>query len=490
MAIMNLDQWVPATLSRESYRIGPGDILGIYVKGKALLNYKVRPDAGPDQNPNEVIVSPNGDIHIPLAGKIPCAGMTVPELEDAVKTALSKYIREFDVSISVNRVRTVNVWMSGETENPGPHILPAVATVSLAVMQSGVKHTGSTRRIGLTRGGEKLSIDLYRMSVTGVIDGDVSLEPGDVIHVPVVTDYVEVRGEVVRPGRYEMVDFDGDSRDFNVSDVVKLAHGTTPAAALDRVFIERIDGDGGKSRINVDLKGGGGSTIMKVGDVLLVPSIEAFQPMIRLIGEFRGEGVYKRSPGGSETDLENRTGIYFLKRGQTILDVILATGGVTPQADLKRARIERRDGEKVRVIPVDLDRLLVQKDKSVDVALENGDSIVLPSVADKIHVFGEVRSPGSFVYSPSRRLVDYLGDAGGPTDLARLTEVSVVRGPAESPTVVRIDARRAIRGTSLEGNPELEPGDIVFVPQMFVSGWRDGLQLLFSSLSLASLLSR
>jgi len=479
-AIKNLDLWVPAVLSRDGYRIGAGDTLGIYVQGKSSLKYIARPDAGPEQNANEVTVSLSGDINLPLAGKITAAGRTVAQIEDAIRTELSKYIRQFDLSVSITQVRTVNVWISGEVENLGPQVLPAVSTVSLAALQAGIKPSGSTRRITLTRDGKQRTVDLYKMTVTGLIDADIPLEPGDSIHVPPVTDYVEVKGEVTRPGRYEMAAFDGNH--FGVQDLIKLSLGATPAAALDKASIERIGGDGQKTALSVDL--GQQSALdgeLQSGDVLVVPSIEAFQPIIRLMGEFKGDGVYSRTS-------PSKSGIYYLKRGQTVLDVLTATGGVTPQADLKRGRIERKEDGKILSIPIDLESLLVVNDKAADVALVNGDLLVLPSAADEIHVFGEVNRPGSYAYSPSRKLVDYLGDAGGPTQRAQLTAVSVVRGSPESPEIIKLNVKNAIRGSSPKGNPELAPGDVVFVPQLFVSDWRDAMQLIFSSISLASLL--
>jgi len=492
--VKNLDQWIPAALSREDYRIGPGDVLDIRVQGKANLGYTVRPVAegdattGTSAGPHEVAVSPSGDIQIPLAGKIRAAGKTVSELEETIHTALSKYIRQFSVSVSVAQVRTINIWISGQVANPGPQVLPAVSTVSLAVLQAGIKPSGSTRRISLTRGGKQHTVDLYKMMITGNVDLDIPLEPGDSIHVPPVTEYVQVTGEVTRPGRYEMIGLEAGAGSFSVQDLISLSLGVTPAAAQERSFIERIDSDGRKFSVSIDLRSAGKDTPMQAGDTLVVTSVEAFQPIIRMTGEFKGDGVYQRAPGSTQNALENRSGIYFLKRGQTVLDVITATGGVTPQADLKRARIEREENGKVVSIPVDLDRLLVQNDKSADVTLVNGDLLVLPTTADKIHVFGSVRIPGSVVYSPSRKLIDYLGDAGGPTEQARLTDVSVVRGADGTPEITRYNVERTIRGGVAKGNPELMPGDVVFVPQKFVSNWRDGLQLVFSAVSLASLL--
>ena len=487
---ISLDQWFPSGVAGDSYRIAPGDALGIHVYGRSSLDYlNPNPSAAAESGgPSEVIVSPDGDVYIRLAGRVAAAGKTTSELEDAIRKALSPYIREFDVTVTLGKARTVNVWITGEVENPGPRTFPAECSVSLAVLQAGIKPTGSTRRVTLIRGEDRVLVDLYWMMVTGKVGSDVALESGDIVHVPPVKEYVEIRGECTRPGRYEMLTSAGESGSFEAAHLLELSLGLSPAAALSRCSIERIGSDGLKSAVSVDLSETPVSVKLQSGDVLVVPSIEAYQPIIRLIGEFKGDGVYQRAPGATEIDVENRGGIYPLKQGQSALDVISATGGVTPQADLKHARIERNQGDKTLEIALDLERLIVHHDLTADVELQSGDSLVLPAISDRIHVFGQVRRPGSYVYSPRRRLVDYLSDAGGPTDKAKLADVSVVRGGLESPQVLRLNAESAIRGYSDQGNPELQPGDIVYIREKFISGWRDGVQLIFTSISLANLL--
>lgn len=490
----NLAEWIPASLPRDTYGISPGDTLMISVRGKANLNYHIHPAMTPGENAEEIQVSPGGEILLPLIGEVKAADKTVVELEHLLRTKLGEYFKNFEVSVSVSKVRTINVWISGEVEKPGPQILPAVSTVSLAALQAGIKPTGSTRRIALIRGTERKVVDLYKMAVSGSIEEDIPLQPGDSIHVPPATDCVEVSGELIRPGRYEMVCLSHDSMGFHAGDLVQLALGAVPSAALDKAFIERIGEGDKKKAINVNLRNDSDlGTALQSGDVLVIPSISAFQPMIRLIGEFKGDGVYQRAPttnlsSAATENVQNKSGIYFLKQGQTVMDVITVTGGVTPQADLKRAYVDRRENGIMRQIPIDLERLLVDGDKTADVALMNGDTIVLPAVADKIQIFGEVNSPGSYIYSPNRRLIDYVGNAGGPTGKAKLNEVSVVRVVDGKPNVIRLNAKNAMRGTSVAGNPILEPGDIVYVPSKFVSDWRDAIQLVFTGLSLSALL--
>jgi hypothetical protein len=81
-----------------------------------------------------------------------------------------------------------------------------------------------------------------------------------------------------------------------------------------------------------------------------------------------------------------------------------------------------------------------------------------------------------------------LGDAGGPTERSKLSDVRIVKGTADAPKITRVDVNSAIIGKSASSNPTLEAGDIVFVPSKFIGGWREGVQLIFTSLSLGSLL--
>ena len=467
----------------DEYRVGPGDALTVTMQCPSGIGICADEEQSGGTTTREATVSPTGDITLPLIGDIHVGGKTTDGIRGLIHKELSRYVRRFMVEVKIAKLRMMNVSVSGEATNTGSQILPSVCTASMAALQAGIKPTGSTRRVTLIRGEKREIVDVYRIAESADAGRDILLEPGDAIYIAPVTRFVEITGEVVRPGRYEMVRLSGEDGDFRVCDLLELAMGTLPTAASDRAFVERIGEDGRKAAISA-----GRDVALQPGDVMVMPSISAFQPIVRLVGEFRGDGVYQRAAGSTREDSQNKGGIYFLKQGQTLLDVISATGGVTPQADLKRAHIERTHDGVAREVPLDLERLLVDGDRSADVQLKNGDTIVLPASADKIHVFGEIKSPGSYAYSPNRRLIDYLGDAGGPTQSARLTEISVVRGDDDHPNIRRVDARMAIRRGNLDGNPVLAPGDIVYVPTKLVSDWRDAVQLIFTSLSLRSLL--
>jgi len=483
------------TLDKSTYRLAPWDTLAVNVQGRSVIGYLAKPEAAQKDDPTLIRVSPTGEIYLPLLGSINVVGKTVAVLEEEVRDGLAKYFKHFTVSITLVGPRPLYVSISGSVANPGIQSLNGIPTVSSFAIRSGILASGSMRRIELLRENKTQTIDLYRILVLGDLESDTDLQPGDKMFVPAVTRNAYIFGEVIRPGQYEMVSASGKTEDFRVRDLLELAIGTTPAAALDKATVERIGSDEKRVSIPLDLSKAdapGADMILHPGDILNIPSISAYQPIIWMVGEFTGTGVYQRSlpseAGKEKVVIQNKRGIYSLKQGQTVGDVIRATGGVTPQANLKRAYIERVSGTKRQTIPVDLEKILIQDDRTADVLLENGDYLILPALEDKVHILGEVRSPGSFDYSPSRRLIDYIGDAGGTTERSKLGEIRLVRGSAISPQVTKLNLNDTIKHASEAGNPVLQPGDIVYVPSKVIGGWHEGLQVIFEALSMAAIL--
>ena len=474
-ALTGPSDWTSVRLLSD-YRIGPGDVLTIRVKGRVDLHYggesATNQLTAPPAPPDTYTVLPDGTVHLPLIGAVRAAGKTAAELQSLVTNQLAAYFRNFTVDLSVSRPRSIKVSVSGQVANPGPQVLAATATVLEALLRAQILPTGSTRLINLRRNGRVRNIDAYGIVSQGDIEGNAILESGDDIYVPAAVDCVTVTGEVCRPGRFEMVPPQGQTAStVRVSDLVKLSLGLLPTAGRSHAIIERPVPGGEVQAIHVDLSGTDDPEL-RPGDDLVVPSVADYQPTIRLVGEFKGEGVYQRVAG----TVLNKSGVYRLAKGETAGDVIVRTGGTTPQADLKRAKIERRNGGKVQVIPLDLDRVLTYQDKSADVVLDSGDTVVLPALMDRVYVFGQVVRPGGMPYEPDRRLIDYLAGAGGPTGRAK-TSIIVVRGDPEKSQIVRADIGRSIKGQERD-NPVLQPGDVVYVPEKVVTDWRDLAQII------------
>jgi len=326
-----------------------------------------------------------------------------------------------------------------------------------------------------------MRIDAYAIVMNGALDQNVTLQPGDTLFVPVASRQVVVEGEVARPGKYEAVSFGGGI--CRVKDAIDLALGFTTAALPSKATLERKGADGSLISEPLNLEricsepGSAANVELRDGDKIRVPSISEYQSVIRMVGEFTGQGVYQRAVGAEKEEVLNKSGVYRLADGETAGGVIRKTGGWTPQADLRNARIERRNGSEIQVLALDLERILVRNDKSADAVLQNGDTLVLPSLVDKVQVLGQVARPGAYPYTPGRRLIEYIGEAGGPGPQAKPRRVTVVRRLPQGSQIFKVSLGGQA-GSPDANNPILEPGDVVYVPEAFLTNWRDIVQLL------------
>lgn len=176
---------------------------------------------------------------------------------------------------------------------------------------------------------------------------------------------------------------------------------------------------------------------------------------VRLLGALGKSGT----PGSG-------AGEYKLQGKTTVLEMITAVGGPTPDADLKSVRIRRKDGE---TVSLNLYKTIIQGDLSQDMVLNDGDLIYLPTLtkeANRVYVFGEVQKPGAYTFSgPEMRLVDAIAEAGGTTPFAYRPDTKVVRGDITQPEIFSADLVRLIEKGDRSQNLLLASGDMVYVPR-------------------------
>ena len=86
----------------------------------------------------------------------------------------------------------------------------------------------------------------------------------------------------------------------------------------------------------------------------------------------------------------------------------------------------------------------------------------------KIYVQGEVRSPGAFGFETIPDLWGAIREAGGPTEFADLSSVSIIRGDGESKVQV-VDLEAKLKTGSLKGLPRLRPKDTIWIPRSSLS---------------------
>jgi polysaccharide export outer membrane protein len=82
----------------------------------------------------------------------------------------------------------------------------------------------------------------------------------------------------------------------------------------------------------------------------------------------------------------------------------------------------------------------------------------------KIYVQGEVRAPGAFGFETIPDLWGAIREAGGPTEFADLSSVSIIRVDQES-KVLTVDLEAKLRASDLKGLPKLKSKDTIWIPR-------------------------
>ncbi|MDD3643398.1 MAG: SLBB domain-containing protein, partial [Candidatus Krumholzibacteria bacterium] len=174
---------------------------------------------------------------------------------------------------------------------------------------------------------------------------------------------IYVHGEVLNPGKYEFTE------NPSVWEALREAGGATPQAALQTVRIIRAEGEGRRTLL-VDLQ-----SVIENGNFESLPTLRPGDTVIipeRSIVYSGGGAV--RVIGGVVTP-----GPYNLTGDRSLIDAILAAGGPTEGANLKKVNIIRRmaDGGQI-TITVDFAKYLDDGDVRHNPVIYPDDAVHVP----------------------------------------------------------------------------------------------------------------
>ena len=436
----------------ESYIINTGDELLVEVWGAAESSTTQKVDN-------------QGNIILPMVGKVHVGGLNFVEAKARINTALRKiyagisapegsYAKVY-TGVSIANIRTVKVNIIGEVEAPGTYSLSALSTVINALYASGgPTENGSFRNIQVVRGGKTIAhLDIYNFLLKGSQEGNINLNDQDVIIVPPYKNQVEVIGFVKREGLYEVKEGE------KLSSLVDYFGGFKSNAYKDIMVVERIVG--AKREVKEVPFSDAGKFAMQGGDKLLVHRLsDIYHNRISITG-----AVYQ--PGN-----------YAYSEGMTVLDLIDKAAGVREEAYLNRAilfrSIDRVDKQSLNFSLKDL------LEKKQTIALQPNDSLHIygrDSLIAKpmVRIEGAVRKPQKFAYAKGLYPADLIIMAGGFIEGADQTQVQVARQLND--TNFKTISKVYTVSLSKEGEDSiaLEPNDIVtvryekgYVPQQVV----------------------
>ncbi len=250
----------------------------------------------------QLIVKRDGSVDFPELGNISISGMTFNNAVDYIKNRISTQLIGVNSSISMGRLKSINVFMAGEAVVPGSYSVSGLSTVSqLLFVAGGISEIGSLRNIQVKRAGEIISkFDVYALLKNGDATGDIRLQSGDVVLIPPINKSIFIDGAVRRIGKYEIKD------DESIIDLIELAGGTKSRAFLKRVLIERFSqSEDMPSIINIDLTlPNNHSYKLKDGDIIRIAEIDEESTIsIKLSGAVKRPGRYGWFEGIRFTDI-------------------------------------------------------------------------------------------------------------------------------------------------------------------------------------------
>jgi protein involved in polysaccharide export with SLBB domain len=269
------------------YVIGPGDELQIRIWGQVQATLRV-------------IVDRSGQIYVPQVGQIAVAGIHYGDLQEHLKSEISKSFKNFDLTVNIGRLRSIQVLVVGEARYPGTYTISSLSTLVNAVFASGGPGPqGSLRDIEVRRDGTTITnFDFYDLLIKGDKSKDVHLESGDVIYFPHVGPLVAISGSVNTPAIYEI------KENSTLNDLIQIAGDLSTLADTDRITIERVVDHNARKTLEFPYDDQSRAEPLKDGDIVRVFSIvPRYVDTVTLRGNVANPGRYPWKPGMRIRDL-------------------------------------------------------------------------------------------------------------------------------------------------------------------------------------------
>ena len=431
--------------------VGPGDELLIQVWGQVDGNYRA-------------LVDRTGAVYLRTVGTVHVAGLRYGQLENYLRSAMAQYYRNFEINVTLGKLRSIQVLVVGQVKRPGTYTISSLGNVVSALFASGgPKKRGSMRQIQLKRRGRLIAnFDLYDLLTGGDESQDGTLLPGDVIYVPPVGQLVALAGSVNVPGIFELKDH------TTLGDVIGYAGGLSNTAEGQSAIIEHIVDHHSRKAEKALLTSAGLQTELHDGDIVRFFDISGkFDETVTIRGNVAVPGHYPWRQGMRISDLiPDRdflvTREHWKHRYQVTSEEQPKTARITetelknrvkrPSAEINwtYAVIERFDPQKLttQLLSFNLGRA-IQGEQRDNLALEPGDIVTVFSQADAqvpldeqskfVHLEGEFNNAGVYQAESGETLRRIVTRAGGLTPKAYLYGAEFTRESTKTTQQARLD---------------------------------------------------
>jgi polysaccharide export outer membrane protein len=271
----------PAAQPDSGYVLGPDDQIVIRAIDAPELSDKL-----------PILIGTNGNITLPLIGRVKAGGLTVEQLETELNTRLKEYVRDPQVSVTVAESRSHPVSVFGAVTKPGVVQLQGRKTLYEVLSMAGGPRETAGSSLTVTRRRENGDIPLpnaaidptgqfsvAELNIQEILEGknpaaNIEIKPHDVVSVAEGTSsMIYVVGDVKRAGAFPL----GGRQNLSVLSAVSLAGGLERTAKADKArIIRNVPGELKHQEIAVNLEqilaGKAEDIRLRPQDVLVVPS--------------------------------------------------------------------------------------------------------------------------------------------------------------------------------------------------------------------------
>ncbi|MEW6088422.1 MAG: polysaccharide biosynthesis/export family protein [bacterium] len=467
------------------FKLGVGDTLVINLWGKIEEKYTL-------------VIDNDGKILIPRIGSVYVVGSVLEEVKEKIKNALNQKYVNVQFDLSLGNVQDIRISVLGSVRKPGMFsISPFARILDGLIITGGPAENGSLKNIRLVRGNKVIGIfDFYQFVLKGDDSKNITLQHGDKIFVPLIENLAAVRGDVVRPGIYEI------NKDSNLSAVINTASGVIPGKSNKKIQVMRFNNET--------------KNIIAVKEIIT----DDFEKIINTKDDIRIEYMdtilitpeYNFTPFGKDmmktvtvTGEAVNPGSYIIKDGEKLSSLIKRFEGVTEWAypegiiltrqvliekqkeiinkeirareigiqeeeaslaealilkeerEIRQAGIDKRkkalqlfaaQSPRGRII-IDFSKISNGED---DIILEKGDSLYIPPVPEWVMISGAVYNPETVIFKEGNNINYYLDIVGGLTERAHVNGIYIVKASGKVLT-------------KLKGDEIISRGDIIIVPE-------------------------
>jgi len=221
------------------------------------------------------LVSKDGSIDVPLAGRVQVGGLSVTDVQEQISKLLEHYYNHPRVSVEVVDYASQPVSVLGAVTNSGIYQLRGVnkTVADVLAMAGGLQpQAGYTVRVTHKRDSQTVSYNLKDILEGGHLHDTAMVEPYDIVTVP-RAELIYVLGEVRKPGGFTF----GEKQHASVLQALALSEGAQSTASLKDCMILRSEpGKTERKTIKVDVKallaGKTADPGMNAEDILVIPS--------------------------------------------------------------------------------------------------------------------------------------------------------------------------------------------------------------------------